>query len=499
MELESRLYYSFDYRNAEFKPDWEETISNICLYFLRTAHNNYKVIKVATGESVEKTNRLAICLFAGFLAFTIFIPFTLAGLALLNDSKSHSKSYQQMKAKILENEVEIPDFVNSPALFNFYNQHKNNPQVIERAIQKILNLNGDLKNQYITEVFNYIRKDNQLDRYTHIMHQHFNQAASFEDKMKSMELFSQFFLPVKDLFKGHKTPCDKEDIAQILDKCLGVFGLWTPEILASYFYSQNKLEERSLALLCYIYFVDELNGRSIPNFQPYYQLFEEYIKIHERPRPIINRETFLVYLTSEKPNKEGTEIYKIKVNEIFDIFSTLVKILSPANYAKIVKGIRFVDQDTVDSILFLIVRQVQYCQLPEDKEKVRSIFRAILAFDFENWMDYNLFEDFLNFFFEHLKPVLVNKADHILGILYEELCSLETYDRVEKPIFKEKAINHLKKLAKANFPQEFTKVLSERVEMAKDIKKTVKTLYNHLAPTIMEYIGTEEIEEFATL
>lgn len=73
--------------------DWQETVSNSCLFFLRTAYGTS--CKLPTDPSanisiIEKTNAAALKAFAGLIAFTLWLPFTIVGIILWHCSQSHN-------------------------------------------------------------------------------------------------------------------------------------------------------------------------------------------------------------------------------------------------------------------------------------------------------------------------------------------------------------------------------------------------------------------------
>lgn len=91
-----RLLMHFESATASHQPDWLEAGSNVCLYFLRTALGSYGCLpKLNQKEAVEeRTYSQAVRVFAGFIAFTLWLPITFVGIVLWACSSSHAKAYE---------------------------------------------------------------------------------------------------------------------------------------------------------------------------------------------------------------------------------------------------------------------------------------------------------------------------------------------------------------------------------------------------------------------
>lgn len=75
--------------------DWQERASNKCLYFLRVAVGSTYVVQTKEStKATEKTYTAAFRAFAGLVAFVLWLPMTLIGIALCLSSQTHSEAYQ---------------------------------------------------------------------------------------------------------------------------------------------------------------------------------------------------------------------------------------------------------------------------------------------------------------------------------------------------------------------------------------------------------------------
>lgn len=89
----------------ETRTDWKERGANFCLYFLRAGGGkecttpSQDAVKLVL---VEKTDNIGLQALAGLMAYTLWLPLTLIGLALLYASESHSDAYARAHAVVLE-------------------------------------------------------------------------------------------------------------------------------------------------------------------------------------------------------------------------------------------------------------------------------------------------------------------------------------------------------------------------------------------------------------
>lgn len=101
VHLPNRFLVQFEYPHQPGLPDWQERGSYVCLYLLRAALGvSYSFSAKDCPEPsaiVFRTNYLALQLFAGLLALTLFLPFTIVGFALYECSHSHTVAYQIAK------------------------------------------------------------------------------------------------------------------------------------------------------------------------------------------------------------------------------------------------------------------------------------------------------------------------------------------------------------------------------------------------------------------
>lgn len=82
----------FDYSNSFFLPDWSEDTSNLLLKPMRWAFD-YKLVDVANRTMRDiSINNKALKIFAGFVAFTVLLPFTMIGVLLSHCSASRARS-----------------------------------------------------------------------------------------------------------------------------------------------------------------------------------------------------------------------------------------------------------------------------------------------------------------------------------------------------------------------------------------------------------------------
>lgn len=97
--LPCRTLVTFDHTGFNTHPDCTEISSNLGLYLLRSACGVtlHKSTNPNLTVIIQSTDSVALRIFAGLLALTLFLPFTLIGLALECLSKSHSETYRMVQ------------------------------------------------------------------------------------------------------------------------------------------------------------------------------------------------------------------------------------------------------------------------------------------------------------------------------------------------------------------------------------------------------------------
>lgn len=91
--LPQKIYIEFDSCYRPHSPDWMELASNSCLFFFRTASGmncKFPSDPEAKIQLTEKTHITALKVLAGFIAWTLWLPFTFIGLILCWASSSHA-------------------------------------------------------------------------------------------------------------------------------------------------------------------------------------------------------------------------------------------------------------------------------------------------------------------------------------------------------------------------------------------------------------------------
>lgn len=82
-------------RSSAFPVDWQESSSNLCLYFLRAALGTdcgCTLTPTANVTLIQKTYSSALRALAGLIAFTLWLPFTIVGIILNHFSQSHANA-----------------------------------------------------------------------------------------------------------------------------------------------------------------------------------------------------------------------------------------------------------------------------------------------------------------------------------------------------------------------------------------------------------------------
>lgn len=93
--LQTPLLVELDKPTIAYTPDWQEKGSDFCLYFLRTAlGSTCRLNDKADQAIIERTNSEALKAFAGFVAFTLWLPITFVGIILWACSTSHGQAYE---------------------------------------------------------------------------------------------------------------------------------------------------------------------------------------------------------------------------------------------------------------------------------------------------------------------------------------------------------------------------------------------------------------------
>lgn len=94
--MQNALLTEFYSSTIVHNPDWQETSSNFCLYFLRMGLGSCCRLPDSLDpriEIVQKTHSKACKIFAGFMAFTLFLPLTFVGFILWVCSDSHARAH----------------------------------------------------------------------------------------------------------------------------------------------------------------------------------------------------------------------------------------------------------------------------------------------------------------------------------------------------------------------------------------------------------------------
>lgn len=98
-------HFLIEFDRTGFQPpaDWLETSSNRCLFFLRTAlGSTYKLTNQPSDrikiELIEKTYTEAFRIFAGFVAFTLWLPITFVGIVMWACSETHGDAYSAFQS-----------------------------------------------------------------------------------------------------------------------------------------------------------------------------------------------------------------------------------------------------------------------------------------------------------------------------------------------------------------------------------------------------------------
>lgn len=102
LNLPPHFLTEFDRTAFQSPADCLETSSNLCLYFLRTAiGSTYQLTNQPNDrisiQLVAKTQSEAFRVFAGFVAFTLWLPITFVGIVLWAYSESHAAVYRALQ------------------------------------------------------------------------------------------------------------------------------------------------------------------------------------------------------------------------------------------------------------------------------------------------------------------------------------------------------------------------------------------------------------------
>lgn len=99
--IPNRMLVSFDGSVGDTPgADYEEIVSNSCLFFLRTAlGSSYRTISSngTTTVQIHKAHSAALRALAGLMAFTLWLPITLIGIAVWACSRTHSLQFAMVK------------------------------------------------------------------------------------------------------------------------------------------------------------------------------------------------------------------------------------------------------------------------------------------------------------------------------------------------------------------------------------------------------------------
>lgn len=180
VNLPSQMLIKFDNSTPQHSPDWMESVSNPCLFFLRTGlgttchfpSNPEDRIKL-----IEKTDLVALKLFALFVAFTLWLPITFIGIVLCLASSSHAQATEKASKNAL-----MPEKPSEMEWGTFYSETARLCEKLSESMTPIHRQQFLSENKpYFIETLNRFQQNPSHDYYRNNLKSFFKQLK--EDEM----------------------------------------------------------------------------------------------------------------------------------------------------------------------------------------------------------------------------------------------------------------------------------------------------------------------------